>query len=255
MLGLGVGFYKLGGTEMPMSVPTIISYNEQNILFDGTNDYVDLDCVKGSIDKDYGTISVWVRPSEDSATTSVVSIAADDNNMIEILYVGSTGDFRGVYRGGGSEKTVDTSASTVGSWTHVAMTWDTTADTVTMYRDGNATTVGSLDTFSGSIAKVYLGAKAEAGGAADFFEGKMDEIAFSQTVLTVIQINEVFDNYSIGFTGLASYSRLTHYYTCELVPYTSPYTHGILSQGTAASCEGTLENGAVRTITDLLPPP
>ena len=255
MLGLGVGFYKLGSTNTPMSPRSILAINEQNILFDGTNDYVDLDCVKGSIELGNGTISVWVRPSEDNATTSVVSIAADDNNMIEILYVGSTGKFRGVYRGGGSEKTIDTSAATVGSWTHVVMTWDTTADTVTMYRDGNATTVGSLDTFSGSIARVYLGAKTDSGGGG-FFEGKLDEIAFSQTVLTVIQINEVFDNYSIGFTGLATYSRLTHYYTCELVPYASPYTHGILSQGSATTvCEGTLENGAVRTITDLLPPP
>ena len=221
MLGLGVGFYKLGSTNTPMSPRSILAINEQNILFDGTNDYVDLDCVKGSIELGNGTISVWVRPSEDNATTSVVSIAADDNNMIEILYVGSTGKFRGVYRGGGSEKTI----------------------------------VGSLDTFSGSIARVYLGAKTDSGGGG-FFEGKLDEIAFSQTVLTVIQINEVFDNYSIGFTGLATYSRLTHYYTCELVPYASPYTHGILSQGSATTvCEGTLENGAVRTITDLLPPP
>jgi len=183
MLGLGVGFYKLGGTEAPMSVPTIISYNAQNILFDGTNDYVDLDsCVSGSINKDRGTISVWVRPAEDGDTTSVVSIAADNDNMIEILYVGSTNKFRGVYRGGGDEKTVDTSAATVGTWTHVAITWDTSADAMTIYRDGNAATVASLDSFSGSIAKVYLGAKATEAGDADHFEGKLDEIAFSQTV-------------------------------------------------------------------------
>ena len=254
MLGLGVGFYKLGGTEMPMSVPTIISYNEQNILFDGTNDYVDLDCVKGSIDKDNGTISVWVRPAEDPATTSVVSIAADDNNMIEILYVGATGKFRAVYRGGGSEKTVDTSAVSAGTWTHVAMTWDTAADEVTLYRDGNAVTVASLDNFSGSIARVYLGAKTLAGGPDNFFEGKMDEIAFSQTVLSSAQINEVYNSFSSGFTGLTTYGLLTHYFTVELLPYASPYNHSIVSQGSAASCEGTLENGAIRTITDLLPP-
>ena len=77
MLGLGVGFYKLGGTEAPMSPRSVLAINEQNILFDGTNDYVDLDCIKGSINKDRGTISVWVRPEEDSATTSVVSISAE----------------------------------------------------------------------------------------------------------------------------------------------------------------------------------
>ncbi len=253
MLGLGVGFYKLGG-DLPMSPKSIFAINEQNILFDGTNDYVDLDCIKGSINKDNGTISLWVRTVEEDATTSVVSIAADDNNMIEILYVGSTGKFRGVYRGDGSEKTADTSAATVGSWTHVAMTWDTDADTMVIYRDGHATTVGSLDGFSGSIGKVYLGAKARASGDGDHFAGKLDEIAFSQTVLTDARINEVTDNLSFGFTGLATYSYLTHYFTCELIPYASPYTHGIVSQGSATACEGTLENGAIRTITNLLPP-
>ena len=99
-----------------------------------------------------------------------------------------------------------------------------------------------------------MGAKATEAGDADHFEGKLDEIAFSQSVLTSLQINEVFNNYSGGFTGLTTYSLLTHYFTCELLPYASPYTHGIVSQGSAASCEGTLENGSVRTITDLLPP-
>ena len=253
MLGLGVGFNKLGGTANPMSSPSIIAINEQNIQFDGTNDWANANAISGSINKDTGTISVWVRPLADSATTSVVSIAADDNNMIEILYVGATQKFRGVYRGGGSQKTIDSGVVTEAEWVHIVLTWDTTADVVHIYNDYNQTTVSSLDTFSGTVARVYLGAKAESGGATDFFKGKMDEIAFLDSVLTPVQIQAVTLNKSIGFIGLATYPLLDHYYKIDTMPYFSPFTQGIVD--IIGTIETTLENGAVRTITDLLPPP
>ena len=58
MLGLSVGFNKLGGTANPMSTTSIIATNDQNIQFDGTNDWANANDIKASIVLGLGTISV-----------------------------------------------------------------------------------------------------------------------------------------------------------------------------------------------------
>ncbi|MFJ5532501.1 LamG-like jellyroll fold domain-containing protein [Streptomyces sp. NPDC093261] len=78
---------------------------------------------------------------------------------------------------------------TAGAWHHLAVVRNATASTVTGYFDGvQKASLGYTGSAVATSAAVFLGAKNNAGAAAQFFNGALDEVAFYSRLLTATEV-------------------------------------------------------------------
>ena len=236
MLGLGHGIH----TDTPGTGE--VFHNNYSILFDGVNDYIDIDTAAGSIDTDKGTFSAWIKFSASSSNNdSFVRASADSNNQIGMFYLTDTEVFRFLYKAGGTGKYVDisTDAETTQNWTHLAMTWDTDADELKAYVNGSqvASTVGSLGSWSGTIDTVVAGKNSTADNT--YFVGYIDEISAFDEVVDIPTLYNEGSPKDVEFSGLAG---LIGYWR-----FTEGTGTSVADEATASNT-ATLVNGAAWSI-------
>ena len=141
---------------------------------------------------DKGTIAFWINP-DDISTRHRILGAKDD---WETQIITSTRLANEFYTGGGGMET--SNVSPVGTWTHVAMTYDKTSGRSETYIDG------VLDQQSGSqissdpsgTVTLTLGSRT---GKTEVFDGYLDDVRIYDRVLDATEIADLYN----GGTGCA----------------------------------------------------
>jgi hypothetical protein len=175
------------------------------IDLDGVNDYVHaLDPVTSSLN--HFTISTWVNVDANSTWASFVKnwggggafhfgLNATDGRVSDYL------------NDSGGLTVISPGVLTLGSWQHVAVTFDGVADTHKLYINGSlvstATGAAVPATLNSGNTTMGIGAKLNPSlttptGDPGYLNGKMDDLAFWDETLTDAQIQTIFTNGSNG---------------------------------------------------------
>ena len=159
-----------------------------SVLLDGSTQYINADTVAGDIDTRQGTYSMWIKfNGSTSINANFLKASVNSSNQISIAYINSTSKFRFTYKAGGEQQIaeVTTSEESAGNWTHLAMTWDTSADELKGYVNGSQVggTQSGLGAFEGTIDKCYFGRNTLASNS--YFKGYIDEISIFDEVINM----------------------------------------------------------------------
>ena len=158
--------------------------NTKALDFDGSNDYVSVAhssdlSVSGAM-----SITAWVNPDSLSGFPMFVSKRASTGHAYQFY---STGNKLNYNNGTIAQSSGTISTST---WTHVAVTFDG-ASGVTFYIDGSlagtatAATTNPTNTQAVDLGRAYNG---------NYFDGKMDEVAFFNSELSAATISNIYSN-------------------------------------------------------------
>ena len=199
MLGLGLGTTQAQGLVDALAQVT----NTKSIIFDGGDDFIDLDGFFRIGDYTEGSISLWFKATDadvgsgdqhifsardQSGTDSKCYIALVDNGKIEI----TMGD-------GDSDAVINDIDYSANTWTHVAVTWkdnDGSGGTAIAYLNGVAhgTTISSIDSANGNGGKqLSLGGYAIT-GTNNSYDGNIDETAIWNKELTANEITQIYNS-------------------------------------------------------------
>ena len=175
----GNGF---NGTFKNMTATNWVTGQITNALvFDGTNDYVEVADNPLLRLVDQQTLCAWIRPDNTNNFRQIIGKGAYSYNVAvsfsKIRYVLSDGAT--------TTKTVD-SVSTVptGTWTHVACTYDGSSAKIYLNGQLDKQTACSLVPTQ-STAVVQIGA---GGGSSYYFDGLMDDVRIYQRVLDAAEV-------------------------------------------------------------------
>ena len=209
------------GNSLSLSAAKTTYSNDFSILFDGTNDYIQLDAAAASFSacKLEGTFACWVKSVAQSGSGTLFRAVADASNEIFIFWHNSSDEWRFTYEAGGTGKKVQHSAGTTDSddaWHFFTMTWSASADALKAYIDASqvGSDVGSLGDFSGDITAVDIGQNTS-GGA--YFKGIIDEVAIWNEALTAAEITAIYNsgktiNVSSNYGNYTSAANLKGYW-------------------------------------------
>ena len=191
MLGLGSS---LG------SLPVLSGYtNSHHAEFDGSSQYIETNANLQSILRESFTIAFWVRLDDGVANPgqNFIGVRASSSEQFNIGIGKNNGALLFFLKGANDPhlETTDTAvfADGVNDWKHIAVTMDKSGDPATsiIYVDGDvfSSTTGSTITnlnqgaLNISSARAFIGAISNAGTAAEFMDGGMDEVAVWSTAL------------------------------------------------------------------------
>ena len=174
--------------------------NVYSMEFDGVNDYVDLGNTSDTKSESPYTISVWALKNGTGTGTFPTIIsnqknssgqggwAINENSNKWRAYIDTTGSGGWVYAE--SNATITTS-----QWYHLVAHWD--GSTITLYVDGVAqTTTASAATIG--YGTITQNATIGSYTSANYFNGKIDEIAIFNYALDSDQILEIYNATSAG---------------------------------------------------------
>ncbi|MGC3966390.1 MAG: LamG domain-containing protein [Pirellulales bacterium] len=166
--------------------------------FDGVDDYAwfqDLLFNVGSA----GTLSFWVQMDDASKRNQFFEGPGDAG--FEMQYrPNSGGQFYGrtTTTGGDVALSAGGDASAAGNWTNLQFTWDFATKVMRVYRDGTEVTyaAGNDQNISGWTTLVntvngFMNMGRDQGDGTRFFDGKMDDVAWFNTVLTTAERNAI----------------------------------------------------------------
>ncbi len=193
------------------------------IEFDGSTGYVKAEYEGGGDNplalKGDMTVEFWVNPENFGAgrvfrfSGEVTADGEPDNSLYE-LYITTGGDVQWVQENGaGSNEAISAFTSTgisAGAWSHVAVTRDATAKTLTLYVDG--TQAGSPVSYTnhptgGENGALFLGVN---GGMQHFFDGQIADFRVWDDVRTATEISESLSHELVGGEeGLVGYWPLS----------------------------------------------
>ena len=171
--------------------------NNYSLEFDGTDDYVDCGSNPFSsiASTDY-TVSAWVNFPTLSGKTfdRILAGQVDSNNAIQLLYTtdGHSCAFQVLDAGTIRVKKL-TSEPNTGTWIHLVGTWDSSADTVAIYRNGiieDGTYSGS-EIGSGSTSGFNIGRRPDGTGP---INANIDEVSIWNTALSAGSISNIYNN-------------------------------------------------------------
>ena len=170
------------------NIKSSIDHDNYSILLNGSTQYANIDTVAGDIDTDKGTVSMWIKFSGAvSANCAFIRLGVDTSNNIQLNYKNSTEEFKILYKAGGVTQTatVSTSEEGDGNWTHLAMTWNTSADELKGYVNGSQVggTQSSLGTWSGTSDTCFIGRNTFADDS--YFKGYIDEVSIFDEVVSI----------------------------------------------------------------------
>jgi len=193
--------------------------NNQSILLDGIDDYVDMGNTLDFTNTDAFSISCWFKRTRSGVSEFLVSkqdstsnargytllIPFDDNKVTVVIRNNTASSGRLI---------VDcTTAITNTNWHHIVMTYDGSSSVsgINLYLDGNNDTGATSGTLSATIsnsASFQLGAK----NGGNEFSGNIDEVSVYNSELSQ---SDVTDIYNGGIpTSLSSYSSLVSWWRC-----------------------------------------
>tara|TARA_R100000808_G_C2142441_1_gene150226 strand:+ start:1295 stop:2029 length:735 start_codon:yes stop_codon:yes gene_type:complete len=193
--------------------------NNYSLSFDGTNDFIAVDSVGESINKDAGTLAFWMDLAGSITASGFIfraqsgSLSSTDN-IIQMMYHASDNELRFSYKGQGGgrrdAKIENGHTSLEGQgWKHIVATWDTSANELKIYLNGSLIDTHSspaLDAHDADLDNVDIGRNTGSGAAP--FKGNLDEVAVFNTVVSASDLynSGVVKDLS-GESGLIAYWR------------------------------------------------
>lgn len=151
------------------------------------------------------TIEAWVLPEIDGEATAQAPLynrksSGDRQGWIFFQRDSSTGwNFRMYDETGGSQSIDITGGSyTVGDWTHLAVVWNGSTSTATLYVNGLNVGSQTGSYVANSSAPFSIGAYSSDNAGDNPFTGLIDEVGFYPSALTSGQINE---HYEVGYNS------------------------------------------------------
>ena len=178
--------------------PTHPSFNQNAVMFDNTNDYIELGNILNFERFDAFSISAWVNINN-SGNSIIFSKAINGTSRGYDFQYSPGQKFRFALKNDGSVSNsirVDTTNTFTGlGWHHVLVTYDgsSLASGVTIYLDSNSEslTIGS-DNLSGTIVdsgNVNIGTRLS---VPDPFDGSLDEISVWNKELSPTEVAEIY---------------------------------------------------------------
>ena len=215
MLGLGHG---VQGDTVGLAE---IYANRYGLTFNGTDEYIQLDPLDG-LNANDGTFSAWVIWNSTTPSAQLFHARVDSSNLFQLFWHNASDEIRFVRKAGGTAQVVTYEADQGeddpifstnfphDTLIHVAMTWDKADDELKGYINGTqvGSTVGSLATFSGTIANADIGQNTQ--GSA-FFKGRVDEVSIWTDVMSISELYNGGVQRNIEFSGLDKTKLLAYY--------------------------------------------
>jgi hypothetical protein len=258
--GLAEGTYKVYAVDASgllssassNSVTLLIDYA---LDFDGTNDNVSANGVASELASSNNlplSVSAWVYPEDGTKKQLVFGFFKRSNSFANgpsVLYGGT--DLKFAYYNQ-TLTAVDTSSTyAINNWHHVVLTIGSDRDGVLYVNGSSAATFssafnsGALDMFSIAVDYDETEISATAGDPAEYFDGKMDEVAVWNDELTSAEVTAIYNsgnmlNVSSDSGNYESADNLQGYYRFNEGSGTS------LQDKSSNSNTGTI-NGAVWT--------
>lgn len=164
-------------------------------VFDGIDDYLGTDGDEFLANGMNGTIMMWVKPNEPSATQNIFTTMESRDRDI---WIGG-GSFNASIWDGGTRRILG-GGTVTSDWQHITYTWNLGMGDYYLYING--TLVDSIDAGSATGAgtenpTVYgMNRGSESGGvpARDWFNGTMDNVMAFNNTLSVAQIKAIYEN-------------------------------------------------------------
>ena len=170
--------------------------------FDGSNQYIELN--SSVLLPNQHTISTWIK--SDDLTSSAIGYLFTTETTIKGIGLdegdGSFGAGKFYYWNGGSSTTVSTTAITVNNWHHIVFVFDSTANEIKFYLDGNLdkTTTVTIGT-AGSIKTI-----GSYNGILHYLNGKLDAFSIFDYALSSSQVTTLYGSSSTGIGNPMSLS-------------------------------------------------
>ena len=268
MLGLGTGFYKIGGDVY------LGGYNNTcSVSFDGTDDYIDLEDTFQDEIRNSFSISFWINTGTWSGNNRMILGSTDSGNE-NYMYIytaagGSAGKLAFGFKSNNAASPLRQLATNVtfsaeseegagdggtsGAWWHFALTYAQGSGggtgTAILYKNGSVLASGASGSVTGTNQdsftasdNVYLGGRNNAGTLDGQIAMKLDDIAIFNAVLDADAVAAIYnsgeatdllvDDGDYDNSGdLVSYYKLNE---CSGTTATDAKGHS----------NGTLENGA-----------
>lgn len=160
--------------------------------FDGTDDYVEVSNNGLSRDTNF-TIAAWVNVSDLSQRGHIYGRYDGSDDLLEVFFTESSNSIKANigHAGGGSQTSVTSDPISADTWHHIAVTWDTSTDTLTIYVDGEpeASTTNTPDDFA-TNGNVRIGERSD--GTGDL-AGRIDDPRVYTSALTPGEIRRLHD--------------------------------------------------------------
>ena len=203
MLGLGVGFYRLGGDTKPDIWGTRTALG-----LDGNSDFVSTPSgLLSSLNTQNFTLACWVNLVQNDGDTSQWALRwyIDNDNNGGILYHKSKTEWRGSYKCGGTAMTsvydIPGSSNNDGSgyddgWQHFAVVCSNNnagTSSVNLYRNGTSAgaTAGSTNVSTSDLAQFHIGAGHDSTSA--FLDGYIDQVNIHNNALDSNAITAMYN--------------------------------------------------------------
>ncbi len=138
------------------------------------------------------TVSAWVRADQDASATFVAATTSV-SNAFELGYDGATRQWIAGRRTASGSTDAVSSLALTGAWTHLAATYDASANKVTLYVDGISR---SSVTYSGAAwasSGWSLGCGGIGGTPSSCLNGAVDEVNLWNAALSASEIAELAD--------------------------------------------------------------
>ena len=196
--------------EADVKAASSVFENDYSVLFDNATGTMSEYLVAGSgSDVDFDgasdvSISVWVRPksggtgmtrwilSKMPAARTGYEVWVTSAGRVDIRFQDSGGTYRWIYQSSAGEYLADD------AWAHLAIVWDATAETLTLYKNGSVSSTtavgtGAVGSLSNSEA-LTIGRSTRYSTTSNYFYGDIDELSFWGKALPSSEVTEIFNN-------------------------------------------------------------
>ena len=175
-------------------MPLVSFTNAYSVLFDGTNDYLDLGASDDIITSNVFSLSMWLKIGDTSGGAKRPFVSNGDGGVTNLRIVIETSGAvtAGYYNGSGLSSTAGGSAIDDGNWHHIVFT--TTASAQALYIDGSsvATTSNTFSSRASSSVSTTVAAHVASGVYAAM---NADEVAtWAGTALSASDVTNIYNS-------------------------------------------------------------
>ena len=187
--------------SLNFKVRVLNSFNNiYSTLFDGVDEYVQIDGAVSVISQTKGSVSAWIKLETVSSSCNVFRFQRDTDNLIALLYHAFDNEFRFTFKPDGTANSISFDGSSKegdGQWHHIAATWNTDAGTtdLKLYFDGvlQVSSSPTTDAFAGAFTSAAI-ASNSASPAGGFWKGNIDEVGIFTSELSATQIRTIYND-------------------------------------------------------------
>ncbi|HEY7375114.1 MAG TPA: LamG-like jellyroll fold domain-containing protein [Polyangia bacterium] len=168
------------------------------VSFNGSSGYVSVGTTSLPAANAAQTISAWVNITALPGSASSIVALTGASSAVKL---GLSATQLRVLRNDGTAL-ISTAAPSTGAWHHVAYTWNGSSAN-NLYVDGVAATPTATTHDSAGVTGAFIGATS---AAADFFNGKVDDVRVYNVALTAAQVAQLAAGRYAGTGGYPTYS-------------------------------------------------